>query len=249
MLVARGEHDTQRGDPLRFGSGDVMDWKSNKDWAAKAFDFFAAMPVMVWLSYNCGQLLIALALETRAFHDQPQWPLGLKIVNQAMAITFFVLQIVLFALRPVAKLKSQGFLPRFAAIFTMSAGLVYFYAPVANSNDLVQGIAAAFGIAGLFLAIYALRWLGRSFSIMPEARRLVTDGPYHYVRHPLYVAEALSTLGITLQLQQPLGILIAAAIYLGQFARMGYEEEVLERSFPEYAEYRKRTFRLIPYIY
>ena len=32
-------------------------------------------------------------------------------------------------------------------------------------------------------------------------------------------------------------------------ARLGYEEEVLERSFPEYADYRKRTFRLIPYVY
>ena len=225
-----------------------MDLKSDKAWM-KAFDFVAAMPVMVWLSYNCGQLSLALFLEVRWFYSVPQWSLGLKIVNQSMAIAFFVLQIVLFALRPVAKQKSQGFLPRFAAIFTMCAGLVYFYAPVANSNDLVQAIAAGFGIAGLSLALYALRWLGRSFSIMPEARRLVTGGPYRFVRHPLYVAEALSTLGVTLQLQQPLGMLIAAAIYLGQFARMGYEEEVLERSFPEYAEYRRRTYRLIPYVY
>jgi len=166
-----------------------------------------------------------------------------------MAIVFFVVQIVLFALRPVATQKSQGFTPRFAAIFTLAAGLLYFYAPVASPNDLVQGVAAAFGIAGISLSLYALRWLGRSFSILPEARRLVTDGPYRYVRHPLYVAEALSTLGVTLQLQQPLGALLAISIYLGQFARMGYEEEVLERAFPEYADYRKRTFRLIPYIY
>jgi protein-S-isoprenylcysteine O-methyltransferase Ste14 len=215
----------------------------------KIFDFAAAMPLIVWLSWNCGQLLLALALEAQTFSHQPQWALGLKIVNQSMAIAFFVIQIALFALRPVAKQKSRGILPRFAAIFTMCAGLLYFYAPVAGHNDLVQGLAAVFGITGLSLSIYALRWLGRSFSILPEARELVTGGPYRYVRHPLYVAEALSTLGITLQLQQPLGILIALAIYLGQFARMGYEEEVLERSFPEYAEYRKRTFRLIPYVY
>jgi protein-S-isoprenylcysteine O-methyltransferase Ste14 len=225
-----------------------MNVKSGQAWM-KAFDFVAALPIMVWLSYNCGQLSLALFLEIRWFYGEPQWPLGLKIVNQSMAIAFFVLQIVLFALRPVARQKSQGFLPRFAAIFTMSAGLLYFYAPVASSSGLVQGIAALFGITGLALALYALRWLGRSFSILPEARRLVTDGPYRIVRHPLYVAEALSTLGVTLQLQQPLGILLAVSIYLGQFARMGYEEEVLERSFPEYAEYRKRTFRLIPYVY
>jgi protein-S-isoprenylcysteine O-methyltransferase Ste14 len=215
----------------------------------KAFDFAAAMPLIVWLAWNCGQLILALTLEAQFFLHLPQWALGLKIVNQSMAIAFFVVQIALFALRPVAKEKSRGILPRFAAIFTMCAGLLYFYAPVAGANDLVQGLAALFGITGLSLSIYALRWLGRSFSILPEARHLVTGGPYRYVRHPLYVAEALSTLGITLQLQQPLGILIALAIYLGQFARMGYEEEVLERSFPEYAEYRKRTFRLIPFVY
>ena len=139
---------------------------SDKAWL-KAFDFVAALPVIIWLTWNCGLLTLALFLESRQFLAHAQWPLGLKIVNQAMAIAFFVLQIVLFALRPVAKEKSQGFVPRFAAIFTMSAGLLYFYAPVASPNDLVQGVAALFGIAGLSLAIYALRWLGRSFSIMP----------------------------------------------------------------------------------
>jgi protein-S-isoprenylcysteine O-methyltransferase Ste14 len=215
----------------------------------KLFDFAAALPLIAWLSWNCGQLAFALFAETALFFHQPQWPLGLRIVNQSMAIAFFVIQIVLFAVRPVAVQKSHGIVPRFAAIFTVCAGLLYFYAPVADTNALVQGLAALFGIAGLSLAIYALWWLGRSFSILPEARKLVTHGPYRFVRHPLYVAEALSTLGITLQLAQPLGILIAVAIFLGQFARMGFEEEVLAQSFPEYAEYRKKTFRLIPYIY
>ena len=208
-----------------------------------------ALPLIVWLSWNCGELGTALFAETKVLLHEPHLPIGLRIVNQSLAIVFFVIQIVLFALRPVAKQKSQGLIPRFAAIFTMCASALYFYAPVASANDLVQGLAALFGIAGLSLAIYALRWLGRSFSILPEARKLVMDGPYRIVRHPLYVAEALSTLGITLQLKQPLGILIATAIFLGQFARMGFEEEVLERSFPEYAQYRKRTFRVIPYIY
>jgi len=215
----------------------------------KLFDFAAALPLIAWFSWNCGLLLLALIAETRDFLHHLQWPLGLRIVNQSMAITFFVVQIALFALRPAARLKSQGLVPRVAAIFTVAASLLYFYAPVARPDDFVQVLAAIFGICGLSLAIYSLRWLGRSFSILPEARTLVTGGPYRIVRHPLYVAEALSTLGITLQLRQPLGILIAAAIFLGQFARMGFEEEVLERSFPEYAQYRKRTFRLIPYVY
>jgi len=215
----------------------------------KLLDFAAAMPLIMWLSWNCGLLALALFIEGREFLHQAHWPLGLRILNQSMAVAFFVLQIVLFAIRPAAKQKSRGLVPRFAAIFTMCASLLYFYAPMADSTGFVQVLAALFGITGMSLAINALRWLGRSFSIFPEARQLVTDGPYRVVRHPLYVAEALSTLGITLQLRQPLGLLIAAAIFLGQFARMGFEEEVLERSFPEYGEYKKRTFRLIPFVY
>lgn len=238
-------------DPDRHSSASQSKLAARLDSAPweKLLDFGAALPVIVWFSWNCGQLVLALVVEGGDFVHQPHWPLGLRIINQTMAIAFFVIQIVLFAIRPVAREKSHGIAPRFAAIFTVAAGLLYFYAPLADPNGLVQGLAAVFGIAGLLLAIYALRWLGRSFSILPEARQLVTNGPYRFVRHPLYVAEALSTLGITLQLAQPVGVLIALAIFLGQFARMGFEEEVLARSFPEYAEYQKRTFRLIPRIY
>jgi protein-S-isoprenylcysteine O-methyltransferase Ste14 len=221
---------------------------SNRSWS-KLIDFAAALPFIGWLSWICGQIAVELIVEIESFFQHPQWPLGLRIINQSMAVVFFIAQIVFFAVRPAAKQKSRGLMPRFAAIFTMCAGLLYYYAPATNLNPFVQSLAVLFGVAGLSLAIFALLWLGRSFSILPEARKLVTRGPYSVVRHPLYAAEALSTIGITLQLTQPIGILIAAAIFLGQFARMGFEEEVLARSFPEYADYQKKTFRVIPYIY
>jgi protein-S-isoprenylcysteine O-methyltransferase Ste14 len=56
-------------------------------------------------------------------------------------------------------------------------------------HDLSIGLnllSAGLIVVGHLLAVYALAWLGRSFSIMAEARRLVTDGPYAVVRHPLY---------------------------------------------------------------
>jgi protein-S-isoprenylcysteine O-methyltransferase Ste14 len=41
--------------------------------------------------------------------------------------------------------------------------------------------------------------LGRSFSVVPQARGLVRGGPYSFVRHPLYLAEEIALLGILLQ--------------------------------------------------
>jgi protein-S-isoprenylcysteine O-methyltransferase Ste14 len=41
--------------------------------------------------------------------------------------------------------------------------------------------------------------LGRSISILPQARQLVTSGPYAFVRHPLYLGEMTAMLGIAMQ--------------------------------------------------
>ena len=53
-------------------------------------------------------------------------------------------------------------------------------------------------LGGNALAVLVLVQLGRSFSVMAEARRLVTSGVYRWVRHPLYLAEELAVIGIVL---------------------------------------------------
>ena len=51
---------------------------------------------------------------------------------------------------------------------------------------------------GDLFAIYSLHFLGRSCAILPRGRRLVTGGPYRFIRHPLYLAEAISIVGVTI---------------------------------------------------
>jgi protein-S-isoprenylcysteine O-methyltransferase Ste14 len=88
--------------------------------------------------------------------------------------------------------------------------------------------------------------LGRSFSIMAEARRLVTDGPYAIVRHPLYLAEQIAILGAFIQFASPWAVVIVVVQFGCQVQRMRNEESVLLLSFPDYAAYKERTARLIP---
>ncbi len=97
--------------------------------------------------------------------------------------------------------------------------------------------------------ILILFWLGRSFSLLPEARRLVTNGPYRRIRHPLYLAGLVGSLGVMLQYRQPWALLVVLATLALQILRMNYEEQVLSRAFPEYETYATRSWRLIPGVF
>jgi protein-S-isoprenylcysteine O-methyltransferase Ste14 len=84
---------------------------------------------------------------------------------------------------------------------------------------------------------------------MAEARRLVTTGPYRFVRHPLYLFETVASLGILLQFLSVYAVLVFIGYMLIQLQRMKNEEAVLEKTFPEYKDYRAKTARVIPAIY
>jgi protein-S-isoprenylcysteine O-methyltransferase Ste14 len=145
--------------------------------------------------------------------------------------------------------KSAGWLPRLAAL----AGLLMLYClllfPRAAPDAPWDAVSLALLLGGHVLCAVTLLQLGRSFSVMPEARKLVTAGLYSTVRHPLYMAEAVATLGVFLQYRTPGAALLVAAQFAVQLWRMREEEKVLEAQFPEYADYRARTARLVPGVY
>ena len=82
--------------------------------------------------------------------------------------------------------------------------------------------------------------------IMPEARKLVTAGPYAYVRHPLYAVEIITIIGTAVQFTAPWSWVIALAVVALLWIRSHYEEQVLQAAYPEYGAYRARTARFIP---
>jgi protein-S-isoprenylcysteine O-methyltransferase Ste14 len=104
-------------------------------------------------------------------------------------------------------------------------------------------------LAGDGFAVFVLVRLRHSFSIMAEARELVTSGPYRLVRHPLYLAEQVATLGNVMQFLSVWTALLAVVQILFQLRRISNEEALLTEVFPEYAAYRQKTARVIPRIY
>jgi protein-S-isoprenylcysteine O-methyltransferase Ste14 len=96
-------------------------------------------------------------------------------------------------------------------------------------------------LAGAVLCLWPLWYLRRSFSLEPEARTLVTSGPYRLARHPIYTVYLLINFGILLRhLTVPFAIVLALWVAL-LLVRVRYEEGVLASAFPEYPAYRRRV--------
>jgi protein-S-isoprenylcysteine O-methyltransferase Ste14 len=108
--------------------------------------------------------------------------------------------------------------------------------------------ALALTIIGSLASVYVLLFLGRAFSIMPEARTLVTTGPYAVVRNPLYLAEEIAVIGFIILNLSLWSIMLGIAHWLLQLRRMVNEERVLRATFPDYAAYAAAVPRVVPLL-
>ena len=103
------------------------------------------------------------------------------------------------------------------------------------------------------LRIAAVFVLGRRFTgliAIQEGHPLQTDGLYLRIRHPSYAGLLLYMAGYVLVFRCWLGLLLVAVMLGLLVGRMNAEETLLEDEFgEEYASYRRRTWRLVPWIY
>jgi protein-S-isoprenylcysteine O-methyltransferase Ste14 len=172
-----------------------------------------------------------------------------QVTAEIVTVVFLGVQMLLFFIRRLPVAKEEGWLPRLCAIVGANLPLAFLGLPRVQHGLVLTAVGYVLVIAGTVGAVVVALWLGRGFSILPQARRLVTGGPYRRVRHPLYLAEQLVTFGAMWQFQQPWSALIAVASFTAQFPRMHFEEHILARTFPEYRTYYARTWRLIPGLY
>ena len=107
-------------------------------------------------------------------------------------------------------------------------------------------------IAATLLYVKSLSFLGNNYSPCFNAYlpfRIVTHGPYRYIRHPLYLANILQGIGYTLASGSLWVLLLAAYGIFSIISAVLREESYLAETFPEYENYREKTYRLIPFIY
>jgi protein-S-isoprenylcysteine O-methyltransferase Ste14 len=105
-------------------------------------------------------------------------------------------------------------------------------------------------VASLLLALVAFRDLGAALRVRPAPRagaRLVDRGVYRILRHPMYTSVALVGAGLAFREATWSVALAAAAVVVFYLAKARHEESLLLATYPEYAEYRRRTFGVLPF--
>jgi protein-S-isoprenylcysteine O-methyltransferase Ste14 len=210
---------------------------------AKLYDLVAAAPLLLWLTLGIAGSFLRIS-ET-CFARATCIAFFLQI---AMVVLFFLTIILLVIRRPPLR-KLRGLLPRVCAVAGCLLPFIAVALPRANLPPLMQNLSSSIAFLGVLASIVAVFYLGRSFSVLPQARALMTEGPYRFVRHPLYLAEFVVMFGRIWEIDQPWPLVVFVAAIGVQFARMHFEEQVLLEEFPAYREYAGRTARLIPGVY
>jgi protein-S-isoprenylcysteine O-methyltransferase Ste14 len=168
---------------------------------------------------------------------------ALARVSQWMFVALLAI-LPVFRLRPVA--KSDNILPRLAALLAVCLLPVFMLLERAPASLAFNSVSVVLGVTANVMSVVTLSFLGRSLSVMPEARRLVTSGPYAIVRHPLYLCEILGVVAIVLQYRSFPAVALFALVVTLQMARARWEDAVLARAFSAFAAYRLYTPFLVP---
>jgi protein-S-isoprenylcysteine O-methyltransferase Ste14 len=116
----------------------------------------------------------------------------------------------------------------------------------------LKGAGVLLVLGGALVLALAGRALGSGFTPFPkpaEGGALVEDGPYAFVRHPVYSGGLLVTAGISLALS-PWALVPTAVLAVVWALKASVEERFLRDRYPGYSDYCSRTrYRLVPFVY
>jgi len=124
----------------------------------------------------------------------------------------------------------------------------------ANASD-VPLLLQVLGLAMYLLSIAFIMWVFRENSFAAPVvkvqaarhQRVISSGPYAFVRHPMYSGIMLYFLGIPLLLGSWWGVAIAPVFAILFAIRARIEEHALVEGLPDYADYAERVrYRLVP---
>ncbi|HEY7826360.1 MAG TPA: isoprenylcysteine carboxylmethyltransferase family protein [Candidatus Acidoferrales bacterium] len=116
----------------------------------------------------------------------------------------------------------------------------------------IADLGAAITVAGVGLAIWARRHLGKNWSAevtIREGHSLIRTGPYRYIRHPIYSGMLLGILGTAIAVGEYRGLAALAVFWIGWAQKARKEESFLAQEFGRaFAEHKRVTGFFLPRI-
>lgn len=126
-------------------------------------------------------------------------------------------------------------------------------------SDVMMTMFRAIGyvlvVTGLYVSVSAVKtmknnWKGMFHYSIVKNHTLVTHGVFSKIRHPIYLAVFIESIGYQLIVRSWLVIPITVIIFFILRYHIPYEEALLRKQFgSSYKEYSRRTWALIPFVY
>ncbi len=117
----------------------------------------------------------------------------------------------------------------------------------------MPALSYAFIILSILLVFWAIVTMKKSkLRILPEPSphaTLVTNGPYRFIRHPMYTAILMGSAGLLIHQFSWFRLFILIALAMVLVAKLTWEERMLLQKFEAYRDYMRRSKRLLPFIF
>jgi len=136
-------------------------------------------------------------------------------------------------------------------VFIQLSSLVYILVSGPVFADTTSGFLVE--MAGVFLgllSIYVMR--PGNFNIRPIVKPngvLITSGPYRMIRHPMYLAQVIAVIPLVVESFSYWRLAVVLILIIVLTIKIEYEEKRLVKHFKDYADYKKITKKVIPFIY
>lgn len=118
----------------------------------------------------------------------------------------------------------------------------------------ITDIGIVFAAAGIVIRLSAVLTLKKAFTLHVQTttgQHLITSGLYRTVRHPAYSGSILSLFGVALAFRNiAAACLVLFCCLICYSTRIQVEEKALQAQFgKEYIDYKRQTYRLLPYVF